>query len=331
VYASLASDTCQPPDPHLYVAVRKSPSGPWLVRRVGAIGGYVYDERPALAVDREGTIYVVWLRLLGEFTSRQMLVSSRSGDGGKTWSAPRSIGHYTGAYGVDLAVAGNGQLYLAVADGLHRSLDVLRSSDGGRRWSGPRRVARLALPYVVGCGVGSAQIPAQPQRCTSETPRLALTRNGLAVVFGDAGARQRQQAYIATVDRSLRRVSRPRELGAPTGNGADRFVPAVAYDRSTDDLWACYYDTTGDSTRKHAWYTCRVSSDGGRTWSRAVHAASAKSDETVTDADNLGYGDVSSVVASNGIAHPMWTDNRSSLDFAEEIYTAAIPAHRISR
>jgi hypothetical protein len=327
VYASLVTDTCQPPDPWLYVATRRGTAGAWTFRRVGATRRFAYDQRPSVAVDGRGTIYVAWPRLLGEFTSRQVLLLSRSTDGGRTWSAPRRIGRYSGAYGVDLAAADDGVLYLAVSDGRRRRVDLLRSGDGGATWSAARRVGGLVERYVVGCGAGAAPIAAQPQRCISVTPRIALAPKRVAVVYSDAGADGRQAVFFSTADRALRSVTGPRRISGATGK-TDQFLPTVAYDRSTGDLWICYYDTRGDSTRKHAWYTCTLSRDDGRTWMRPLHAASAKSDETVTGADALGYGDVEGLVAAGGVAHPVWTDDRDSLNTAEEIYTAAIPAAR---
>ena len=63
----------------------------------------------------------------------------------------------------------------------------------------------------------------------------------------------------------------------------------------------------------------------------SANAASANSDETVTGADALGYGDVEGLVAADGVAHPVWTDDRDSLKSAEEIYTAAIRPARARR
>jgi hypothetical protein len=328
VYASLVSDTCQPPDPLLYVAVRRSGSS-WRVRRVGASRGYVFDQRPAVAVDAAGTVYVVWPRLLGEFSSRQIVLFSRSADDGATWSKPVRVGGYSGVYGVDLAAAGPGQLYLAVSDGRHRSIDLLRSTDGGSNWSPPLRIARLAEPYVVGCGAGATQVPAQPQRCISAVARIAVSSRRVAVVFADATRNGTYAVYSATTDRALRRFVGPRRVDATARRPADQFLPTVSFDRSTGDLWTCYYDTLGDSTRKHAWYSCTVSGNGARSWARPVHAASAKSNETETGADVDGYGDVEGLVAADDVAHPVWTDNRESLKLAEEIYTAAIPARRV--
>ena len=70
VYASLVSDTCQPPDPLLYVATRRGVGGGWRVRPLGATHRAAYDQRPSVAVDDNGTVYVAWPRLLGEFSSR---------------------------------------------------------------------------------------------------------------------------------------------------------------------------------------------------------------------------------------------------------------------
>jgi hypothetical protein len=254
---------------------------------------------------------------------------SRSTDGGATWSGPARIGRYSGVYGVDLAAGQRGQLYLAVSDGLGRSIDVLRSTNGGSTWSAPRRAARVAQPYVVGCGAGSAQLPAQPQRCISAVARLALSSQRLAVAYADAARDGRYIVGVTTADLALRRFTPPRRVDATSGSGADQFLPTVAFDRTTGDLWTCYYDTLGDSTRRHAWYTCTVSTDGGRTWARPVHAASDKSNETETAADPAGYGDAEGLVASKGVAHPLWTDDRNLLKSAEDIYTAAIPARRM--
>jgi len=93
-------------------------------------------------------------------------------------------------------------------------------------------------------------------------------------------------------------------------------------------LWTCFYDTTGDPARKHAWFTCTRSTDLGTHWSVLVHAASEPSDEAQTGSDPYGYGDAAGLVAEDGVAHPVWTDNRNSLSSDEDIYTVAIPRGR---
>jgi hypothetical protein len=58
----------------------------------------------------------------------------------------------------------------------------------------------------------------------------------------------------------------------PSQSKADRFWPAAALDAKTGRLWLCFYDTSGDSARSHAWYSCTSSRDG-RHWATPVRAA----------------------------------------------------------
>lgn len=327
VYASLASESCQPPDPHLYVGVRRGPAGRWSVRQVAPPHSYAFDRRPAVAVDSRGRIYVAWPRIFGEFTSRQGLLVSRSDDGGRSWTAPARVAGYGGLYSVDLAAGAAGDVYLAVADGSGRKIDLLRSTDGARTWARRLRVAGLAEPYVVGCGAGGIFLPAQPQRCVGPTPSIAIGPSGeVSVVYSEPEANGTQAVYVAATNRTLRRLPRQRRVGPPDRRPSDQFLPVAASDRSTGDLWACYYDTFGDPQRKRAWFTCTFSADGGRRWAPPVHAASARSDETQPPDEPNGYGETEGLAASSGVAHPMWTDARDLIGADEEIYTAAIPA-----
>jgi hypothetical protein len=326
VFASLVSDTCQPPDPHLYVGTRRGSTGKWTVREIAPTPGFWFDQRPVVAVDARGRIAVAWTRLLGEITSRQVVLVSTSDDG-RAWSAAKRVRGYTGVYSVDLAAAPSGDVYLAVADGRGRALDLLRSRDGGQTWPVRRRLARLVEPYVVGCGAGAASVPAQPQRCVGPSPSIAVEHAGAAVVVYSEPEENRTQAvYVVRADRALRSSSRARRVGPPDAHPADQFLPVAAYDRSTRDLWACYYDTAGDPRRRSTWFTCTRSRGGGSQWSRPVRAASAPSDETQTASDAFGYGEAAGLVAAGGVAHPLWTDTRRAVDAGEEIYATAIPA-----
>jgi hypothetical protein len=96
-------------------------------------------------------------------------------------------------------------------------------------------------------------------------------------------------------------------------------------------LWACFYDTSGDSSRKKAWFTCTRSADGRR-WSRPVRAADAWASPDVLwqDArlyefgDLIGYGGYTSVAVAGGKAHPMWIDTRDLDGNKQEVYGATL-------
>ena len=70
-------------------------------------------------------------------------------------------------------------------------------------------------------------------------------------------------------------------------------------------------------------YTCAVSRDGGSSWSQTVRAASVFSNETQKGA-SYEYGYYQGLVASHGIAHPIWTDTRKLPALNEEIYTVRL-------
>jgi len=135
-----------------------------------------------------------------------------------------------------------------------------------------------------------------------------------------------QGVYAEAFDDRLRRLFRVR-VNPADHKPADQFLPASAIDPITEDLWSCFYDTTGDASRTHAWYTCTVSHDGGRTWLSPVRAADAPSDET--HGGYQQYGDYEGVAAFGGVAHPIWTDTRKEPSRAEEVYTTAIRATRL--
>jgi hypothetical protein len=328
LYAFLATVDCRPLDPHIRVAWRHGASAPWRVVPVAPAtrGQFVFDQRPAIAAGRGGAV-LAWLRFVGATNSdNQRVMVSRSSDG-RTWSAPLRL-PFQAPYQASVAIAPDGDVYLAVADAI-RGLVALRSQDGGRMFGPPRRVVPLQGVFFPTCGHGDMTIAAQPQRCVGPSPAISADRDSVLVTFARRDAEGGFGVEAAVLDRNLRLV-RLGEVAPPDDGPRDQFVPASTIDRSTGDLWACFYDTTGDETRKHAWFTCTVSVDDARTWAPPVHAASVRSNETRFSADADGYGDVQAVVAAGGVAHPFWTDSRR-LENSEEIYTTRLRARELLR
>ncbi len=328
LFAFLSTDDCRPLDPHLQVASRRGNSGPWLVVAAprGPRGQFVFDQRPALAAGRGGAV-LAWLRFVGATNAdEQRVLVSRSSDG-VTWSAPLRL-PFRAPYQASVAVAPDGQVYLAVADAI-AGLVVMRSQDGGRTFGKPRQVTPLRGMFAPTCGHGDQIILAQPQRCVGPSPAIAVGPRRVFVTFSRREQNDTQGVAGAVLDRDLRPI-RQGPIGPPDDGAADQFTPAAAVDPSTGDLWACFYDTTGDDSRKRAWFTCTVSNDDARTWAPLIHAADVRSNETRFSADADGYGDVQAVVATHGVAHPVWTDSRR-LARSEEIYTTRLRAADLLR
>jgi hypothetical protein len=323
MYAFLATDGCRPLDPHIHVAARHGADGRWQVVAVGPgrRGTFVFDQRPALATGPGGAV-LAWLRFVGATNAdEQRVLLSRSADG-VDWSAPLRL-PFQAPYQASIAVAPDGDVYLAVADAI-AGLVAMRSRDGGRTFGHPRRVAPLQGIFLPTCGHGDTVLPAQPQRCVGPSPTISVDLTHVVVTFAHREENGTQTVSAVVLDRELRHV-RVGRVGPADDGLADQFTPTSTIDRSNGDLWACFYDTSGDKTRKHAWFTCTVSADEARTWAPPVRAASTRSNETRFSADADGYGDVQAVVAADGVAHPLWTDSRR-LEDSEEIYTTRLRA-----
>jgi hypothetical protein len=111
---------------------------------------------------------------------------------------------------------------------------------------------------------------------------------------------------------------------------ADQFWPASAFDVSTGKLWACYYDTTGDSARQHAWFVCTSSRDGKQWRSRCAPPRRPRTPACCgrTRASRLrrhtAFGGYTGVAAAGGAVYPLWIDTRDIGGNREEVFASVI-------
>lgn len=328
----------------LLVATRDGPRGPWnmpAVSLAGPLQAGESNDKPAIAADTSAgspfrdRVYVAWARAVG--TDVHSIVVSHSDDGGETWSSPARVEATTVDSGYPSVATGpGGELYVAWHPFEEDRLLIAASFDGGGHFGAPRVIdvkrARSSCP-------ASWPIPAQARRCVRPNPIVSVDSSGgryrgrVYVTYENKARDGTQDVYLAAFDRSLSPI-----LGAPTGrrlaigsrrhrlrHRADQFWPASAVDRESGVLWACFYDTAGDRTRRRAWFSCTRSSDGGRRWTPIARIASVPSDETARWASPLQYGDYEGLAVSHGIAHPVWTDTRKGGSARrEEIYTTRV-------
>jgi hypothetical protein len=303
------------------------------------------DDKPALALDDSppsphfGRLYLTFTRV-GEESGR--VLASYSDNRGHTWSRPVPVSDRRGRFETfsSVAVGADGTVYAVWTDET-RTVYLDRSRNGAR--FGADRVVDRGAPAPRGqCGFqgASTAIPAQKYRCVTMTPFVTTDLSGglrtgtVYVTYVAAGGPgSEQDVFAAAFDAALRPLAgapagaRTVVGGAdPPGYLADQFLAASTVDRSTGDLWACFYDTTGDRSRVRAWYSCSVSSDGGATWAPRLRVASVPSNATIPRADDFQFGDYEGVAAAAGVAHPMWADTRAlGSRLREEVFTAAVP------
>ena len=318
--------------PYVVVASRAGPRAAWIVRRVAppAIRDG-FDDKPAITVDSTGRVYVAWSRLL-RLTYETTVVSS-SADGGRSWSTPHvvdrklSYSQWVSAAGGDVG----GTLYLAGVDA-RLGVWLGRSVDGGRHFS-VRQAAPLPLNDAANCLRSGKYVFAQQAiRCLGPNPTVTVGRGRTYVTYASLSPNQTWDVGIAVFDAKLRLLWRGR-IGPAETKPADQFWPTSAVDAPTGELWACYYDTTGDSKRKQAWFLCSRSRDG-RHWAEPVRVARQSEDAFVLWADairagfgdQIAYGSYPGVAAAAGVAHPTWIDARDESNLDQEIVTARVPS-----
>jgi ABC-type dipeptide/oligopeptide/nickel transport system permease subunit len=325
------SGTCQQYDqtPYVAVAARASAGAKWKLTRLAPkrISDF-WDDYPSIAAAPDGRVYVAWSRLL-RWTYEGIVVSS-SADGGRTWTKPHLVSSKLKFPRLaSTTVAPDGTLYVTGIDA-ERGVWIARSTDGAKSF----RVAKVApLPnnHAADCATASGHpTPFQGIRCLGPNPNVVATNDRVFVTYGVGLPGEPQSVRVGVLDRSLRPL-----WGGPVGPAdtkADRFWPASTLDAATGRVWTCFYDTSGDSSRKQAWYSCTSSADGRR-WTKPIRAArdSSSPDVLWEDArvyeygDVIGYGGTTSVTAAGGAIHPLWIDTRDLGGRKQEVFGATLP------
>ncbi len=319
------------PEPYLVVASNAGPRTAWKVRRVAApVSSFTWDDKPALAAGSDGRVQVVWSRLVAPL--RETTVISTSSDGGHSWSAPRPLSpRLVWPQLVSIAVA-RGVVYVAGVDA-RLGIWVARSDGGGRFIV--RRVASLPGSEASTCIAGAEHpIPAQANRCLGPNPIVTARSDRVYVTYG-APVTRAQRVWVAVLDADLHTLSRQR-IAPAQGMEGDQFWPVSAIDSSTGDLWACFYDTSGDPSRRQAWFACTASRDGQH-WARPVRATrvSASTEVLWEDArifgflDMFGYGGYPGLAVWDGVAHALWIDTRDLAGHKQEVFAARIAARAL--
>lgn len=312
----------------LQVAVRDGPRGAWQTHTVAQPHyTFSFDDKPALATTPSGRVYVAWSRL---FSNRyETTVVSHSDNGGTAWSRPVVVSRRLFMPQlVTLAVEPDGALDIAGVDARY-GIWITRTNDG-THFEPVRKVAAVHSSDPSGCSAAAGQpLAQQAQRCMGPNPTLVSLGDRLVLVYGDTTARRVPAVYGVVLDRGLHVVKRSSRIGLLPRDSALQFWPTAGVDSRSRTVWACYYDTSGSSNKRRAWFTCSTSKNG-TSWAAPIRAASVPSLADALFQDGFSYGIYPALAVGGGVAHPMWIDTRRSAS-DEEIYTAAIPTGKEQR
>jgi hypothetical protein len=346
----------------IYVSRRLSAHAEWKTSALPVSAGRRFtlaDDRPSITVDagaeslHRGRLYVAWSRFSFDPSSiyadpdeeqvnpvEVTALVSHSDDRGAHWSKPVVLSSLGTPLEVRVAVARDGDAYVTWRDAKTNSIYVARSTDG-TTFDSPRFVAAAVVPPGHSCHTFRASIPAQPKRCVSPNPVVAVddsagSRSGTVyLVWGTTGLNGSQDVDIAAFSPDLHArlgIGHVQLVNAPEGfKGPDQFLPTAAADSMTGRVWACYYQTLRPSGIG-ARFTCTVSTDGGHSWVTAVPATRAFSIESRPPANVVnGYGDYEAVAVAGDTLLATWTDGSALEKQGEEIDAARITLHEVGR
>jgi hypothetical protein len=327
-YAFLLSPACtEDSQSSLLVAQRNGSAGRWHLTRVARQSyAFGFDDKPALAVDRRGRVYVVWRRLLSDRYAT--FVISHSDDAGRNWTRPVVVDRaLSNPVLPGIAIGSRGEVYIA---GLDARLGVwlARSRNGGRTFQ-IRQAAALPGNQAGSCATEEGRpVAGEAYRCLGPDPTVSSSARRVYVTYASGG-----RIFVSVFDRALHRLANDEVAATQAGN---RFWPVSATDAVTGELWVCFYDTNGDSARTRAWFVCTVSSDG-RSWASPLRVARSPSsvDALWSDAtlsgfdDQIYYGGYAGLAASGGTAYPLWIDTSGTR--GEEVYSVNLPVRAFGR
>ena len=330
--AFIVNPYCTPesPYPYLVVASRADSRARWVARRVGVRPAIdLFDAKPAIAATPDGRVYVAWTRSFNRTYATTVL--SSSADGGRSWSRPRVVSRaLLHPQLVSITADRLGRLYLAGVDARF-GIWIARSGDRGAHFS-VHRAAPLPGSQAATCAFLQRKypIPFEANHCNGPNPTVTATGRRVYVTYAAPGPNGTQGVRVAVLDGALRLRWRGR-VGPPEKKKADQFQPASAVDSKGGKLWACYYDTSGDPSRRQAWFTCTVSRNG-RDWAKPVRTTgvSANQGVLIEDArifgfgDALGYGGYTGLAVTGRTAHPLWIDTRDLGARLQEVFSARL-------
>lgn len=302
-------------------------------------GAQTATDREIIWVDKNAfspfkdQIYATWHNGTPVFFAR------RTAGGGGSWQAPIQIsGPETTGIGIggDIKTNGFGDLFVfwPDADG-SRNMVVAKSTDGGVTF--PTRVIiaqtfattrRLSIPAD---NVRSARVYVSAGAFRTNTKNMVYAvwsdLTGAAGCNSGGGPGTNAASTCKTRVWFSRSIDGGATWSAPVmlNNQAslnDQFHSKLCVDESNGNLIVTYRDTVNDPARLQTEVFMQTSTDDGQTWSPAVQASTAASNETTAGANVNQYGDYDGLSGFAGSFFPAWTDSRSG--FPEEIWSANV-------
>jgi hypothetical protein len=302
----------------------------------------LFQDKINLAVDQStgqatsGNVYVAWARYSGG-TANDVILFSRSSDGGVTWSRPKRIANAPGELQfTDIGLGPDGAVYVTFrsfdssSSKQQSAIHIVKSTDGGVSFTVPRLVAAIdpfdSTDYGPDtCGDGPFICPSglTYARFSSQSA-VAADATGVHVVWSAREADGQAKIFVRNSPDGVGWSAPARTLDAvPRGH---QWFPDVA--SAAGRLSVVFQDTRSDPGYSPARPPGNTaggqnsgngvlafvagSSDGGQTWTETqVSTAGSNPNWEVRGASRSPFfGDYNYVSATTGARYAVWTDTR---------------------
>lgn len=318
------------PDNGVYVF--KSTSGGRRFLPGVAVEAHIGEENPPfedkewITADTTGgpyndSLYISWTSLRRS-SEPNMILFSRSIDGGSTFSTPQAINDDqdpgSGVQGSMPQVGPNGEAYVAwlhFAPNRPTEIVIDKSTDGGVTFG-------VDVSATTVSGFGRLRGLA---RHGGSLPSLAVDRTSgphrgnLYLVWADSRNGDVDVLLTRSTDGGLSWSPPLRVNDDPLRNGKDQFMPFVTVDQVTGGVVVGYYDRRDSVENFLVNYRVTWSGDGGARFQPSVNLTDQSFDPSAAfrfiQAANFVcqapfLGDYTSLTAWGGVVYPLWADTR---------------------
>jgi hypothetical protein len=302
----------------------------------------LFQDKINLAVDQStgqatsGNVYVAWARYSGG-TTNNVILFSRSTDGGVTWSRAERIANAPGELQfTDIGIGPDGAVYVTYrsydssSSRQENAIHIVRSTDGGASFGEQRLVARIDPfdstdfgpdtcgdgPFVCASGLTYARFSSQSA--------VAADAAGVHVTWSARDADGQAKIFVRNSPDGITWSSPTQPIDtAPRGHqwfpdiaSASSRLSVVFQDSRADPSYSSLLPPGNTATGANSGPVVQTfvasSADGGGTWSEAqVSTAGSNPNWEVRGSSRSPFfGDYNYVSATGGARYAVWTDTR---------------------
>ena len=263
-----------------------------------------------------GRVYSAW----SDLNSSNDILVSYSTDQGQNWSSPIDISSAVNSgshdQGVNLATDADGNVYAvwAIYDGWPQpetAIGFAKSTDGGQTWQAATRIIDNIKGIRQENGPGGIRMNSFPVMDVGPDGTIYVVWANVGVPGTNSGSNW--SIYMIKSDDGGDTWSSPIRVNqGPMEDGKHALFPWIAVDPTSGAIVVIFWDnrnTSGDDMEVWA----AVSLDNGDSWEDF-----RISDVSFTPAPISGlaggyFGDYIGIDILNGVAYPVWSDNRSGV------------------